>query len=98
MGSRTVQSAILGALAAIAAARGATAIAANHYVTSTRGARVIDLTGTPALGMGIAYVAMGAALTAVALYQYGRYRRSILVAGGLSVAVAVAGFAVGILA
>jgi len=98
MASRTVQSAILGALAAIAAGRGAAAIAANHYVTSTRGATVIDLTGTPALGMGIAYVAMGAALTAVAVYQYGRYRRAILVAGGLSVAVTVAGFAVGIIA
>jgi hypothetical protein len=80
-------------VAAVSAARGATAIFEAHYVTSIRSGTIVDQRGAPAVGMGVAYLAMGFALLAVALYQYDRFRRLALVIGAVFVAAALAGFA-----
>ena len=96
MAGKAVQSSILGLVAVVSAARGATAILTAHYVTSIRNGTIVDQRETPAVGMGVAYLAMGFALLAVALYQYDRWRRLAMAVGAVSVAAALAGFAVGL--
>ena len=95
LASKTFQSALLGVLALVAAARGGAALFTAHYVSSVRGG-IVTLKGLPAQGMGAAYVAMGTALMAVALYQYAPWRRLALVVGVFSGVIILGGFGLGL--